>query len=102
MHPLLERIVAARGSHLIVGGAPAGIKSPPGESGCLTNRTSIKIMTTHGKMSTIPNGTEMRELPLSRMRLFKKLNRGVIFSVVFEISSNLGIAGVEGKRFLTF
>ena len=46
-----------------------------------------------------PNGIEMLELPFNRMRLFKKLSRGDIFSVVFEMSSYVGIVGLVGRRF---
>jgi len=46
-----------------------------------------------------PSGIEMLELPFNRMRLFKKLSRGDIFSVVFEMSSYVGIVGLVGRRF---
>lgn len=73
----------------------------PGESGCLTKRTSIKIKTMQGKIRTMPRGIEMRELPFNRMRLLKNPIRGEIFSVDFARSSNFGIAAAEGKRFFT-
>lgn len=56
----------------MAGGAPAGIMKLPGEELCCTTRTTISIMTSKGKRSTTPSGTEIFELPFSRIRLLKK------------------------------
>jgi len=52
-------------THLIAGGAPAGINILPDELGCLTNSTRIRMTTMHGNSSTTPRGTEMAEFPFS-------------------------------------
>lgn len=85
------------------GGAPAGTSILPGEEGCRTTRTSINISTMHGNKSTKPKGMEMRELSLRRIRRRKKaMERGDIFSALFERPSSVGMFCVEGIRFLTF
>ena len=89
-------------AYRIAGGAPAGIISPPGEDGCRTMRTTIKIMTIHGNSNTAPNGTEILELPFSRMRLLKKDNLGTNRSFSLLRSSREGRAGVEGIRLMRF
>lgn len=63
-------------SHRIAGGAPAGIKTRPGEEGCRTTITSIRIITISGNNKTNPNGIETFEFPFSRMRLLKKPSWG--------------------------
>ena len=61
-------------------------------------RTSIRIMTIHGNSNTAPSGTEIFELPFSRMRLLKKDNLGTNRSFSLLRSSRDGRAGVEGIR----
>ena len=48
----------------------------PGEEGCRTTITSIKIMTVSGNNNTIPSGIETFEFPFKRIRLLKKPNCG--------------------------
>lgn len=84
----------------IAGGAPAGIIRPPGEEGCRTTRTSIRIMTIQGNSNTAPRGTEIFELPFSRMRLLKKDNLGANRSFSLLRSLRDGRAGVEGIRLM--
>lgn len=55
----------------IAGGAPAGISILPGDAGCLTNMTRIRMTTMHGKRTTTPSGTEMVELPFNLMGLLR-------------------------------
>lgn len=47
----------------------------PGELGCLTKSTRIKITTNIGKMMITPRGTETVELPRNRNGLLKKASR---------------------------
>jgi hypothetical protein len=82
-------------AHLIDGGAPAGMFMMPCESGDLTKRIIIIIITRHGNNSTSPSGIETDELPLSRMRRRKKDNRGEVFSARRERSSNLSKLSFE-------
>lgn len=90
-------------AYLIDGGAPAGTNIPPDDEGCRTTRTSISISTMQGNKSTNPKGIEMRELSLRRMRRRKKaMERGDIFSALFEMPLRVGMFCVEGIRFLTF
>lgn len=63
-------------------------------------RTTIKIMTIHGNSNTAPSGTEIFELPFSRMRLLKKDNLGVNRSFSLFRSSRDGREGVEGIRLM--
>ena len=63
-------------------------------------RTTIRIMTIHGNSNTAPSGTEIFELPFSRMRLLKKDNLGVNRSFSLLRSSRDGRAGVEGIRLM--
>jgi hypothetical protein len=70
----------------MAGGAPAGINILPGELGCLTNRTSMRITTMQGKRTTTPRGTDMLELPFNLRGLRKKARRDAIpfaFALVF-------------------
>lgn len=62
-------------TYLIAGGAPAGINILPGEEGCLTKSTSMRMMTMQGKRMTTPSGTEMLELPLNLKGLRKNASR---------------------------
>ncbi len=87
-------------AYRIAGGAPAGIMRLPGEEGCRTISTIISIMTIHGNRSTAPRGTEIFELPLSRMRLLKKDNLGIIRSFSWLRSASDGRATAEGIRFV--
>ena len=57
-------------------------------------------MTIHGNSNTAPNGTEILELPFSRMRLLKKDNLGTNRSFSLLRSSRDGRAGVEGIRLM--
>lgn len=63
-------------------------------------RTTIRIMTIHGNSNTAPSGTEIFELPFSRMRLLKKDNLGANRSFSLLRSSRDGRAGVEGIRLI--
>ena len=65
-------------------------------------RTSIKIITIHGNSNTAPSGTEIFELPFSRMRLLKKDNLGTKRSFSLLRSSIDGNAAVEGIRLISF
>jgi hypothetical protein len=67
----------------------------PLESGDLTKRISIKIMTKHGNNRTRPSGNETVELPFNRMRRRKNANRGETFSVCCDRSSNLSTLSFE-------
>jgi hypothetical protein len=62
-------------SYLMAGGAPAGINILPGEEGCLTKSTSMRMMTMQGKRMTTPSGTEMLEFPLNLNGLRKNASR---------------------------
>ena len=84
----------------MAGGAPAGIIKLPGEEGCRITSTMINTMTIHGNKSTAPNGTEIFELPFSRIRLLKKANVGAIRSFSLPRSESEGRAVAEGIRFL--
>ena len=61
----------------------------PCESGDLTKRIMIMIITRHGNRSTSPSGIETDELPLSRILRRKKDNRGDVFSARRDRSSKL-------------
>ena len=63
-------------------------------------RTTIRIMTIHGNSNTAPSGTEIFELPFSRIRLLKKDNLGASRSFSLLRSSRDGRAGVEGIRLI--
>lgn len=91
-------------AYLMAGGAPAGIMKFPGEELCCTMSTMIKIMTIHGNKSTAPSGTEIFELPFSRIRLLKKdsLNLGASRSFSSLRSCREGRLGDEGIRFINF
>ena len=67
-------------THLIAGGAPAGIMKLPGDELCCTTSKIISTMTIKGKSNTTPRGTEILEFPFSRIRLLKNdsLNLGAI------------------------
>lgn len=71
----------------------------PDEDGCLTMRTSIKIITRSGNKSTAPNGMDIDEFPFKRMRLLKNPNLGSKRSCCRDISSREGRLGGEGIRF---
>jgi hypothetical protein len=60
------------------GGAPAGIRIRPGEEGWVTMRRTIRTITIHGNSSTNPNGIEIVEFLLSRIRRLKKANFGIV------------------------
>lgn len=78
-------------TYRIAGGAPAGISILPGELGCLTNRTSMRITTMHGNRTTTPRGTDILELPFNLRGLRKKARREVIpLDFAFVFSSLVG------------
>ena len=80
------------------GGVPAGIKIPPGDEGCRTNRSKIRTITRHGNSNTKPNGIEMEELPFNRILLLKKANLACRLPFSREASSR-GRLGDDGSRF---
>ena len=67
----------------------------PLESGDLTKRISIKIMTKHGNNRTRPSGNETVELPFNRMRRRKNASRGDNFSACCDRSSNSSMLSFE-------
>ena len=84
----------------MAGGAPAGIIKLPGEEGCLTINTIMRIMTRHGNKSTAPSGTEIFEFPLRRIRRLKKDSLGMSRSFSLLRSEREGIDAAEGIRFV--
>jgi hypothetical protein len=80
------------------GGAPDGIKMRPGDEGCLTKRKRMRMTTMHGNSSTKPSGTEMDELPFSRIRRRKNDSCGKPRPFSLLKSSRDGMFGVEGIR----
>ncbi len=99
---IMNRDTKMVGTYRIAGGAPAGIKMPPGVAGCRTMRTKMSTMTMHGKRRTAPRGTEMEELPFKRTRRRKKANRGEMRSFCWERSWREGRFGAEGMRLTIF
>ena len=71
----------AKVSHLIAGGAPAGMKMVPGDDGCIRTSIKIRIITMHGNKITKPNGMDILELPFNRMRLLKNAKREARWSL---------------------
>lgn len=57
-------------------------------------------MTIHGNSNTAPSGTDILELPFSRMRLLKNDNLGTNRSFSLVRSSRDGRAGVDGIRLM--
>lgn len=92
----------ARPTHLMVGGAPAGISIPPVEEGWRTTRIRINIMTIHGNKSTAPRGMDIFELPFSRIRRRKKANLGEDRNLSCDGSSKGGGLATDGIRFTRF
>jgi hypothetical protein len=91
-------------SHLIAGGAPAGIKIPTPDFGCLTNNTNINTTTIHGNKSTTPNGIDMLELPFNLRGFLKNANLLEVagFRAGLEVfSSTEGSSSGVGTRFHT-
>jgi hypothetical protein len=87
-------------AYLIAGGAPAGIKMPTPDLGCLTNSTKINTTTMQGNNRTTPRGIEMLELPFNRSGRRKNANLEVTF--VFVLTSSIeGRSGDAGMRFST-
>ena len=78
---------------------PAGIKIPPGDEGCRTNKSRMKTITRHGNSNTNPRGIEIDELPFNRMRRRKNANREGLrpFS---RGPSSMGRLGALGSRFV--
>lgn len=71
------------------GGAPAGISILPGFDECCTTRKIMVTMTRQGKRRTTPSGTEMLELPRSRILRPKKDILGLSVVLLFsEIPPN--------------
>ncbi len=62
-------------TYLIAGGAPAGINILPGDAGCLTKSTRMRMTTMQGKSTTTPNGTDILEFPRNLKGLRKKARR---------------------------
>ena len=94
--PTLER------THLINGGAPAGISIRPGDDGCRTKRISIRIITISGNNNTAPKGRDIFELPFNRMRFLEKAKPGSMCSLLKARSSSEGKSGGEGARLASF
>jgi hypothetical protein len=87
-------------THLIAGGAPAGIKIPTPDLGCRTNSTNINTTTIHGNSRTTPSGMEMLELPFNLNGLRKNAN--LEEALFFVLPSSIeGRSGVVGSRFQT-
>jgi len=86
----------------MAGGAPAGIIKLPGDELCCTTRAIIRIITMRGNKSTAPSGTDIFELPLSRIRLLKKDNFGMNRSFSLVKSLREGSLGDEGILFIKF
>lgn len=88
----------------MAGGAPAGIIKLPGDELCCTTSTIINIMTRRGKRRTTPKGTDIFELPLSKIRLLKKenLSRGGNLDFSLSDSYKEGRLGDEGNPFMMF
>lgn len=84
------------------GGAPAGIRTRPGEVGCRTMRTNMRIITRTGNNNNTANGTDTFEFPFNRIRLLKKSSRGNIRSFCLPKSSSVGACDDEGIRFASF
>ncbi len=89
-------------TYRIDGGAPAGISIRPGDDGCRTTKTSIKMITMHGKRRTAPRGMEMEELPFNRIRRLRSASLGDIRYFCRDRSSREGKVGEEGIRFRRF
>ena len=84
-------------THLIAGGAPAGMMRPPGVALCLATSKIIKSTTAKGKNSTTPSGIDILELPFTRIRLLKNDNLAVKRCFSLENSSKDGKLGDEGN-----
>lgn len=87
-------------TNLIDGGAPAGMRIRAGEDGWRRKRSTIRTITRHGNNKTKPKGTEIEEFRFSRIRRRKNANLGNTGPFSRENSSNDGMAGVDGRRFL--
>lgn len=87
-------------AYLMAGGAPAGINILPGELGCLTNKTKMRMTTMQGNSMTTPRGMEMVEFPLRRSGRRKKARRDHNLPCVVlcfcSFSSAVGSRGPEG------
>ena len=87
-------------TYRIDGGVPAGMFMMPCESGDLTKRTKINIITRHGNSKTRPSGIETDEFPFNRIRRRKKDNRGDSFSARRDIWPSLSRPSCEDGSFL--
>ena len=81
------------------GGDPAGTSILPGDDGCLITSMRMRTTTMAGNRRTNPSGTEMEELPFSRMRRRKNdnLDPGLAFSDFSDLKSSIG--AVLGSAF---
>lgn len=80
----------------MAGGAPAGIRMPTPDLGCLTNSTKINTTTMQGNKRTTPSGIEMLELPRNLRGRRKNASLDVIFP--FALTSSIkGRFGDEGS-----
>lgn len=77
---------------------PAGMRIPPGEDGCRTNKSKMRMITRHGNNRTKPRGMDIDELPFRRILRFRKANLEKFRAFSRELSSK-GRFGVEGNRF---
>lgn len=73
---------------------PAGTSMRPGDDGCFTISTRIRMITMLGKSRTKPKGMEMEEFPRRRMRLFRTFNLGRGSFLSFLMSVRGGGGGV--------
>ena len=67
-HPVAKTLSCFSLTFRIEGGEPAGTSIRPGEDGCFTTSIKIRSTTSVGNRSTNPRGTEIEELPFSRIR----------------------------------
>lgn len=69
----------------------------PGDDGCFTINTNIRIITMLGNSKTKPKGMEMEEFPRRRMRLFKtfKPGSGNFLSFLMSLSGEGGGGGSD-------
>jgi len=83
----------------MLGGEPAGTSILPGDDGCLTTRMRMRMTTMLGNNSTNPKGTEIEELPLSRIRRRKRDRLGRVRGFSPFQSPGDGGFDVVGSRF---
>lgn len=93
---------ASTTTHLMVGGAPAGISMPPVDESCRITSTRINMMTIQGNKSTAPRGTDILEFPFRRIRRLKKANLEEVLCFSRVGSSKGGGLGTVGIRLMRF